>query len=57
MIHQDNERLLTIISEYLTFTPAAISREDVTSLAEDCAIPLNEAYMALLAAPVLFLSF
>ena len=50
MLHDNNERLLTLISEYLTFTPAAISREDVTSLAEDCAIPLNEAYMALLAA-------
>ena len=50
MIHDDNERLLTLISEYLTFMPCAISREDVTSLAKDCSIPLNEAYMALLAA-------
>lgn len=50
MLHEDNERLLTLISEYLTFTPCAISHEDVTSLAADCAIPLNEAYLALLAA-------
>ena len=50
MLHNDNERLLTLISEYLTFTPAAISREDVTSLAADCGLPPNDAYMALLAA-------
>ena len=50
MIHADNERILTLISEYLTFTPAAIQPEDVSSLAADCQISLNEAYMALLAA-------
>ena len=50
MLHNDNERLLTLISEYLTFTPCAISHADVTSLAADCALPLNDAYMALLAA-------
>lgn len=50
MLHDDNERLLTLISEYLTFTPDAITPADVTSLAADCALPLNDAYMALLAA-------
>ena len=50
MTHADNERFLTRISEYLTFTPCAISQEDVTDLAADCGIPLNEAYIALLAA-------
>lgn len=50
MLHDDNERLLTLISEYLTFTPAAIKPADVTALAADCALPLNDAYMALLAA-------
>lgn len=50
MLHDDNERLLERISEYLTFTPCAISREDVTSLATDCDLTPNEAYLALLAA-------
>lgn len=50
MLHTDNERLLTLISEYLTFTPEAIRPEDVTGLAADCGISMNEAYLALLAA-------
>ncbi|MBQ7138945.1 MAG: hypothetical protein IJO39_08125 [Clostridia bacterium] len=50
MLHDDNERLLTLISEYLTFTPGAIKPADVTALAADCSLPLNDAYMALLAA-------
>ena len=50
MTHADNERLLELISEYLTFTPCAISAADVRALAADCALPLNEAYLALLAA-------
>ena len=50
MIHADNERILTLMSEYLTFTPCAIRPEDVTALAADCSLSLNEAYMALLAA-------
>lgn len=49
-IHEANERILTLMSEYLCFTPTAIQPEDVTSLAADCGIPLNDAYMALLAA-------
>ncbi len=50
MIHEDNERILTLMSEYLCFTPTAITQDDVTALAADCGIPLNDAYMALLAA-------
>jgi len=49
-IHDSNERILTLMSEYLCFTPTAIQPEDVTNLASDCKIPLNDAYMALLAA-------
>ena len=48
--HEDNERILTLMSEYLCFTPNAIRSEDVTRLARDCNISLNDAYMALLAA-------
>jgi len=50
MIHADNERILTLMSEYLCFTPCAIAEADVRSLAAECSISLNEAYMALLAA-------
>lgn len=50
MLHTDNERILTLMSEYLTFTPCAIRSEDVSGLADDCGISPNEAYMALLAA-------
>ena len=50
MLHVDNERLLTLISEYLTFTPNAIKPEDVTSLCADCGLTPHEAYLALLAA-------
>jgi len=50
VIHQDNERILTLMSEYLCFTPTAITPEDVKALADDCGIPLNDDYMALLAA-------
>ena len=50
MLHQDNERMLTLISEYLTFTPAAIRAEEVHTLAADGGLPMNEAYIALLAA-------
>ncbi len=48
-IFHDNDRLLTLISEYLCFTPAAIAPEDVKSLARECELPPNDAYMALLA--------
>ncbi len=50
MLHADNERLLTLISEYLTFTPCAIKPDDVSTLSADCGLTPNEAYLALLAA-------
>jgi len=50
MLHADNERLLTLISEYLTFTPCAIKPEDVASLCADSSLTPNEAFLALLAA-------
>ena len=49
MLHGDNERLLTLISEYLTFTPSAIVPEDVHDLTSQGLAP-DEAYLALLAA-------
>lgn len=49
-IHEANERILTLMSEYLCFTPTAIRPEDATNLAADCDLSLNDAYMALLAA-------
>ncbi len=52
MLHQDNERMLDLISQYLTFTPCAIKPADVSSLAQDCDIPPAEAYLALLAAHI-----
>ena len=52
MTHADNERMLELISAYLTFTPTAISEADVSSLAEECGIPVSEAYLALLAAHI-----
>lgn len=50
MLHEDNERLLTLISEYLCFTPCAIRPEDVRSLSTECGLTPDEAYLALLAA-------
>ena len=50
MTHADNDRMLELISEYLTFTPCAIRPEDVASLAEECQLPPDAAYLALLAA-------
>lgn len=50
MLHEDNERMLTLISEYLCFTPCAIRPEDVRSLSAECGLTPEEAYLALLAA-------
>lgn len=50
MTHEMNERVLTMISQYLCFTPTAITPQDVNDLAQECGIPRNDAYMALLAA-------
>lgn len=49
MSRQDNERLLDLISHYLTFSPAAIQPETV-SLLTTHGLSLNEAYLAVLAA-------
>lgn len=51
MTHQENERLLDLISQYLTFTPTAIRPEDMHTLTADGLTP-NEAYLALLAARI-----
>lgn len=51
MTHQENERLLDLISQYLTFTPGAIRAQDVHNLAADGLSP-DEAYLALLAAHI-----
>ena len=48
MTHPDNERLLDLISQYLTFTPAAIRSKDVSALTADGLTP-DEAYCTLLA--------
>ncbi len=50
MVQHDNERILTLMSEYLCFQPCAISPADVKELAAECDISPNEAYQALLAA-------
>lgn len=50
MLHEDNERLLTLISEYLTFTPCAIRTADVEGLCAECGLSAEESYLALLAA-------
>ena len=49
MLHGDNERLLTLISQYLTFTPAAIAPANVHDLTSQ-GLASDEAYLALLAA-------
>lgn len=48
MTHQENERLLDLVSQYLTFTPTAIKLQDVSVLTADGLTP-DEAYLALLA--------
>ncbi len=48
-IDRDNDRVLTLLSDYLCFTPTAIAPADVASLSAECGIPPNAAYMALLA--------
>lgn len=49
MLHQDNERLLTLLSEYLAFTPAAIGEGDVRALAAGGRMTPDEACLSLLA--------
>ena len=43
-------RLLTLLSAYLTATPRAITAEDVENLSQDCRIPPEDAFLALLGA-------
>lgn len=50
MTHEENERLLTLLSEYLCFTPDAIQPEDVAALYDACNNTPEEAYAALLSA-------
>ncbi len=50
MTHEENERLLTLLSEYLCFTPARIQPEDVAVLCDSCGNTPEEAYAALLSA-------
>ena len=50
MTRSENERLLDIISEYLCFTPCAISKEDIDALTADGSLTRNEAYQTLLTA-------
>ncbi len=52
IIDRDNSRVLTLLSEYLCFTPTAIAPQDAASLAAECRLSLNEAYMALLASHI-----
>ena len=47
MIHTQNQRMLTRVSEYLAFTPDAIKAEDVRPQADET---LHEAYLCQLAA-------
>ena len=49
MTRKENEFLLERISEYLCFTPCAISPEDVAALAAAGSMTPNEAYQCLLA--------
>lgn len=50
MYHAMNERVLRILSEYLCFTPCAVNREMVSSLAQELEISADAAYLAALAA-------
>jgi len=50
MTHEQNERLLTLLSEYLCFQPAAITPADVSAFSADAHLPLEDAYRMLLGA-------
>lgn len=50
MTHEENERLLTMLSEYLCFTPCAIEKEEVDALQNECESDVQTAYLALLCA-------
>ena len=50
MTHEQNERLLTLLSEYLCFQPDAIAPADVSAFSADAHLPQEEAYRMLLSA-------
>ena len=50
MTHEQNERLLTLLSEYLRFQPDAIAPADVAAFSADAHLPQEGAYRMLLSA-------
>ena len=42
MTHEQNERLLTLLSEYLCFQPDAIAPADVAAFSADAHLPQEE---------------
>ena len=50
MTHEQNERLLTLLSEYLCFQPDAITPADVAAFSADAHLPPEDAYRMLLSA-------
>ena len=50
MTHEQNERLLTLLSEYLCFQPDAITPADVAAFSADAHLPQEDAYRMLLSA-------
>ena len=49
-IRESNERILTLLGDYLCFTPDAVRPEEVDAFATARRVPLNEAYIACLTA-------
>ena len=50
MTHEQNERLRTLLSEYLCFQPDAIAPADVAAFSADAHLPQEDAYRMLLSA-------
>lgn len=50
MTHEQNERLLTLLSEYLCFQADAIAPADVAAFSADAHLPPEDAYRMLLSA-------
>ena len=50
MTHEQNERLLTLLSEYLCFQPDAIAPADVAAFSANAHLPQEDAYWMLLSA-------
>ena len=49
-IRESNERILTLLGDYLCFTPDAVRPEEVDAFATAHRVPLNEAYITCLTA-------